>query len=61
MKYFNQLEVILFPKYSLNDFRQKELVRWLGTTARSAIGLQNEKAKKLNLRTFRGMPAIHMS
>jgi hypothetical protein len=31
MKNYNQVEVILFSKCSLRDFRQKELVRWLGT------------------------------
>ena len=46
MIYLNQLEVMLFPKYSQNNQRQKELIMWLGTTARSVIGLQNEKAKK---------------
>ncbi|MDX2049055.1 MAG: hypothetical protein SFU87_19870 [Chitinophagaceae bacterium] len=61
MIYLNQLEVMLFPKYSRNDLRQKELIMWLGKTARSVIGLQNEKAKKLNLRTFKGIPAIHLS
>ncbi len=61
MKYSNQLEVILFSKYSLNDRRQKELVRWLGTTAQSVIRRQYEKARKINLRTLKGTPAIYMS
>lgn len=61
MKYYNQVEVILFSKYSLNDLRQKELVRWLGTTAQRPIRHQHEKAKKIFLRTLRDTPAIYMS
>ena len=61
MKNYNQIEVILFSKYSTTDFRQKELVRWLGTTAQSAIGRQYEKTKKLFLKTLKGTPAIYMS
>ena len=61
MKNYNQVEVILFSKYSLGDLRQKELVRWLGTTAQSAIVRQHEKAKKLFLKTLKDTPAIYMS
>ncbi len=61
MIYLNQLEVMLFPKYFHNDLHQKELLMWLGTTARPAISRQTEKAKKLNLRTFKGIPAIYLS
>jgi hypothetical protein len=61
MKYSNQIEVILFSKYSLKDLRQKELVRWLGTTAQSEIARQTEKARKINLRTLKGTPAIYLS
>ena len=61
MKYNNQVEVILFSKYSFNDLRQKELVRWLGTTAQSAIAHQQENAKKLILKALKGTPAIFMS
>jgi len=38
MKYPNQLEVILFAKYSLRNLHQKELVKWLGTTAQTSLG-----------------------
>jgi len=61
MKNFNQVEVILFSKYSLRDLRQKELVRWLGTTAQSAISQQQAIAKKLFLRLLKDTPAIYMS
>ena len=61
MKHSNQIEVILFSKYSLNDLRQKELVRWLGTTAQTAIQLQHVITKKLHLRTLKDTPAIYMS
>ena len=61
MKNFNQVEVILFSKYSLRDLRQKELVRWLGTTAQSAISQQQQIAKKLFLRLLKDTPAIYMS
>jgi len=61
MKNNNQVEVILFSNYSFNNLRQKELVRWLGTTAQSAIVRQQERAKKLFLRTLKDTPAIFMS
>jgi len=61
MKNYKQVEVILFSKYSTTDFRQKELVRWLGTTAQSAISRQQERTKKLFLKTLRETPALYMS
>ncbi len=61
MKYSNQWEVILFSKYSLKDLRQKALVRWLGTTAQLVIERQDEKARKINLQTLKGTPAIYLS
>jgi hypothetical protein len=61
MKNNNLVEVILFSKYSLLNIRQKELVKWLGTTAQSAIGHQHQKAKKLFLRTLKDTPPIYMS
>lgn len=61
MKNNNQVEVILFSNYSFKEVGQRELVRWLGTTAQSAIDRQNEKAKKLFLKTLKGTPAIYMS
>jgi hypothetical protein len=61
MKNYNQVEVILFSKYSTTDFRQKGLVRWLGTTLQSAIAHQREKAKKIFLDTLKDTPAIYLS
>ena len=61
MKYYNQVEVILFSKYSLKDIQQKELVKWLGTAAQSAIGLQNTKTKKFFLSVLKDTPAIYLS
>jgi hypothetical protein len=61
MKNYNLVEVILFSRYSCRDRRYKELVRWLGTTAQSAIGRQQEKARKLILKTLKDSPAIFMS
>ena len=61
MRHYNQVEIILFSKYSLKDIRQKELVRWLGTAAQFTIGLQNKKAKKLFLSTLKDTPAIYLS
>lgn len=61
MRYSNQLEVILFSKYSLKDVRQKELVRWLGTTAQSVIAVQQQKTRRISLQTLRQTPAIYMS
>jgi hypothetical protein len=61
MKNYNQVEVILFSKYSLLDLHHKQLVRWLGTIAQPAIERQNEKARKLFLRTLKDTPAIYMS
>ena len=60
MKYYNH-GAILFSKYSLGDFRQKELVTWLGAMSQSAIIHQLEKAKKFFLTTLKDTPAIHMS
>ena len=47
MKNYNQVEIILFSKYSLRDLRQKELARWLGTTAQHAIARQQEIDKSI--------------
>jgi hypothetical protein len=61
MKNYNQVEVILFPSHSLTNLRQKELVRWLGTTAQIAIGDQQVHAKKITLRFLKDSPAIYLS
>ena len=61
MKNFNQIEIILFSKYSLKDLRQKQLANWLGTTAQSAIHCQQKLAKKVFLTALKGSPAIYMS
>jgi hypothetical protein len=61
MKNNNQVEVILFTNYSFRDLRQKELLRWLGTTAQSAIQRQNEKVKKLLPTILKDSPAIYLS
>jgi hypothetical protein len=61
MKYSNQLEVILFLKYSLTDLRQKELLRWLGTTAQPVIKRQHEIAKKIDLKILKNTPPIYLS
>ena len=61
MKNYNMVEVILFSKYSFTDPRQKELVRWIGTTLQSAIVQQQEMATKIFLRTLKGTSAIYLS
>jgi len=61
MKNFNQIEIILFSKYSLKDLRQKKLARWLGTTAQSSIERQQLLAKKVLLTSLKGSPPIYMS
>ena len=61
MKNYNQLQVILFSKYSFGDLRQKELVRWLGTALQPSIGKQQKIAKKLVLRNLMDTPPIYMS
>lgn len=61
MKNYNQIEIILFSKYSLKNLSQKELARWLGTTAQYTIGRQHEIAKKIFLRILKDTPAIYMS
>jgi hypothetical protein len=61
MKNYNQVEVILFTKYSLTNMRQKELVRWLGTTVQTTIGHQHAHAKKIILRILKDTPAIYLS
>ena len=61
MKNNNKVQVVLFSKYSLADSRQKELVRWLGTTLQSAIERQQNVARKLFLRTLKDSPTIYLS
>jgi len=61
MKNNNAIEVILFSNYSFRNIRQKELIRWLGTTAQSIIVQQHEKVKKLFLKSLKNTPAIYMS
>ena len=61
MKNNNLVEVVLFSTYSITNTSQKELVRWLGTTAQTAIVHQHQKAKKIILRTLKDTPAIYMS
>jgi len=61
MKNYNHVEVILFAKYYLKDAEQKELVRWLGTTAQSAIGRQRERVKKMFVSVLKNTPAIYLS
>lgn len=57
----NNLEVILFSKYSPADSHRKELVNCLTTTVQSAIGKQQERTKKLFLEILKGTPAIYLS
>ena len=61
MKNYNQIEVLLFSKYSLKDRGQKELVTWLGTTAQSAIARQLKTARRIILRTLKDTPPIYLS
>ena len=61
MKNYNLVEIILFSSYCCRDPRYKELVRWLGTTAQSAIGRQHKMAKKIILKTLKDTPAMYMS
>jgi len=61
MKSDKKVAVILFSKYSFADPRQKELVRWVGTTLQSAIAQQQEMTKKLFLKSLRNTPAIYLS
>ncbi len=61
MKNGKQVAVILFSKYSFADPRQKELVRWVGTTLQSAIAQQQDATKKLFLKTLKDTPAIYLS
>lgn len=61
MKNYNKVEIILFSRYSFKDVRQRQLVRWLGTTIQDAIVVQQGQAKKILLRTLKGTPEIHLS
>lgn len=61
MKNYNQVEVILFSRYSSQNPRHKELVTWLGTSAQSAISRQLRIAKKIFLRVLKDTPAIYLS
>jgi hypothetical protein len=42
MKSDKKVAVILFSKYSFANSRQKELVRWVGTTLQSEIMQQQD-------------------
>jgi hypothetical protein len=57
----NKVQVLLFSKYSFMDRRQKELIRWLGTTLQSSIGKQQKNTKKFILRNLRETPPIYLS
>jgi len=61
MKSDKKVAVILFSKYSFADSRQKELIRWVGTTLQSAIAQQQEMTKKLFLKRLKNTPAIYLS
>jgi len=61
MKSDKKVAVILFSKYSFNDPRQKELVRWVGTNLQSAIAKQQEMTRKLFLKSLKNTPAIYLS
>jgi hypothetical protein len=61
MKNINRVEVILFSNYSFKNLSQRELVRWLGTTAQPAIDKQSSTTTKLHLKTLRDTPPIYMS
>lgn len=55
------LELILFSNYSPGSSRQKDLVKWLTTTAQPAIGKQQDRTKKIYLRILKDSPPIHLS
>ena len=57
----NDLEVILFSKYSRTDLRRKELVNWLATTLQSTLRGQHERTKKIFLRVLKDTSAIYLS
>ena len=61
MKNNNAIEVVLFSKYSLTDLRQKELVKWLGTTYSQQSSRQHDTTKKLFPVKLKGSPAIYLS
>ncbi len=61
MKNNNLIEVILFSNYSFRDPGQKELVRWLGTAAQAAINRQQQRSKKIFLKTLKNTTAIYLS
>jgi hypothetical protein len=61
MKNGKTVAVILFSKYSFADPRQRELVRWVGTTLQSALAQQQDTTQKLFLKKLRETPAIYLS
>ena len=58
---YNNIEVILFSKYSLKDPHQKEPENWLATGLQFAIRKQHKKAKRMLLTILKNTPAIYMS
>jgi len=61
MKSDKKAEVILFSKYSFADSRQKELVRWVGTTLQSVISQEERMPNKLFLTKLSNTPTIYLS
>jgi hypothetical protein len=61
MKNDQNIEFILFPRFSIKDSRQKELVKWLSTSVQYAIEKQQESTKKIFLTMLQETPAIYLS
>ena len=61
MKSYKRVEVILFSRYHFTNVRQKQLIRWIGTTLQAEIERQERIAEKLFLETLKDTPPIHMS
>lgn len=57
----NNIEVVLFAKYTFKDSRRKEVSKWLTTTIQSAIKKQYQRTKKMHLEILKDTPAIFMS
>jgi len=56
-----KIEVLLFSKYTSNDPRQRELVKWLGTTLQPFIRHKLGLVQTFTLKTLWETPSFYLS
>jgi len=61
MKNANKVEILLSPKYSFENYSDKELLSWLVNTIQPVILQKQVGTKKLFLKTLVNTPPIYLS